>query len=192
MEIFTFCRASGTAPPVHCKSVQGQFTPKEAEGFKIPSPGGKVARPNEVRKKRVGRGIRAETQRSAQHHRPATGSRFKRQWRSMDYPNRNTHRPHSSPDPFGATLSPGEGIFPVLEAPGGDAFEIGHGSFHPTWSAGWCSAQRINKSNDCRGQSHLDSNAARPTQLSLYFTPDSCGLSIPQCSRWIRRNTLQG
>ena len=22
-------------------------------------------------------------------------------------------RPHSSPDPFGATLSPGEGIFPV-------------------------------------------------------------------------------
>ena len=23
-------------------------------------------------------------------------------------------RPHSSPDPFGATLSPGEGIFPPL------------------------------------------------------------------------------
>ena len=42
-----------------------------------------------------------------------------------------------------ATLSPGEGIFPGLEAPG-DAFEIGHGSFQPAWSAGWCSAQRIN------------------------------------------------
>ena len=24
-------------------------------------------------------------------------------------------RPHSSPDPFGATLSPGEGIFPVRD-----------------------------------------------------------------------------
>jgi hypothetical protein len=32
----------------------------------------------------------------------------------MGYPDLLSCRPHSSLDPFGATLSPGEGIFPPL------------------------------------------------------------------------------
>ena len=36
-----------------------------------PSPGGKVARPSEARKQRVGRGMRAITQKSVQHNRPS-------------------------------------------------------------------------------------------------------------------------
>ena len=39
-------------------------------------------------------------------------------WRSVPLYELSAYRPHSSPDPFGATLPPGEGIFPPLRGGG--------------------------------------------------------------------------